>query len=75
MYKESWSCVGDFPREINNPRNVKLVFDVLSFDMPQIKAALLFACGDSLVCETVEDARMAAYGLDTRHQVITGHIY
>ena len=33
--------------------------------------ALLFACGNALVCETVEDARKAAFGLSERHKVRT----
>jgi len=44
-------------REIRQPANVKLVFDVIRYDPPVIKKALLYACGNALVCETVDDAR------------------
>ena len=56
-------------REIRDPRGVKLVVDVIRYDPPCIKKALLFACGNALVCETVEDARKAAFGLSERHKV------
>ncbi|KAK3794036.1 hypothetical protein RRG08_028468 [Elysia crispata] len=49
-------------RDIREPKNVKLVIDVLHYDLPAIKKALLFACGNALVCETVEDARRVAFG-------------
>ena len=58
-----------FNREIREPRNVKLVLDVIRYDPPQIKKALLFACGNALVCETVEDARKVAFGQFERHKV------
>ena len=48
---------------------MKLVVDVIRYDPPNIKKALLFACGSALVCETVEDARKAAFGLKDRHKV------
>ncbi|CAG5126155.1 unnamed protein product, partial [Candidula unifasciata] len=49
-------------RDIRDPKNVKLVIDVIHYDPPVIKKALLFACGNALVCETVEDARRVAFG-------------
>ena len=48
---------------------MKLVVDVIRYDPPCIKKALLFACGNALVCETVEDARKVAFGLSERHKV------
>ena len=48
-------------REIREPKNVKLVVDVIRYDPPCIKKAL--------VCETVEDARKVAFGLHDRHKV------
>ena len=56
-------------REIREPKNVKLVVDVIRYDPPCIKKALLFACGNALVCDTVEDARKVAFGLHDRHKV------
>lgn len=51
-------------RNINDPKNVKLVFDVLKFDPPEIERAVLFATNNALVCETPEDAMKVAYELD-----------
>ena len=50
---------------------MKLVVDVIRYDPPSIKKALIFACGNALVCETVEDARRVAFGLSERHKVGT----
>ena len=48
---------------------MKLVVDVIRCDPACIKKALLFACGNALVCETVEDARRVAFNLSERHKV------
>lgn len=58
-------------REIKEPKNVKLVVDVIRYDPPCIKKALLFACGNALVCETVEDARKVAFNLSERHKAVS----
>ena len=50
---------------------MKLVVDVIRYDPPCIKKALLFACGNALVCESVDDARKVAFGLGERHKVDT----
>ncbi|KAL5014287.1 hypothetical protein ScPMuIL_008557 [Solemya velum] len=57
-------------REIREPKNVKLVIDVIRYDPPVIKKALQFACGNALVCETVEDARRVAFGAHERHKTV-----
>ncbi|KAH8336546.1 hypothetical protein KR074_006753 [Drosophila pseudoananassae] len=51
-------------RNISDPRNVRLVFDVLKFEPPEIERAVLFATGNALVCETPEDAMKVAYEID-----------
>ncbi|KER21776.1 hypothetical protein T265_15014, partial [Opisthorchis viverrini] len=48
-------------REISDPPNVHLVIDVIQCDPIIVKKALTFACGNALVCETVEHARYVAY--------------
>lgn len=58
-------------RDIKEPKNVKLVVDVIRYDPPCIKKALLFACGNALVCETVEDARKVAFSLTERHKSVS----
>jgi len=62
-------CVVWTYSEIKDPKNVKLVVDVIRYDPACIKKALLFACGNALVCETVEDARRVAFNLSERHKV------
>ncbi|KAL8609913.1 hypothetical protein ACOMHN_016388 [Nucella lapillus] len=57
-------------RDIHEPKNVKLVIDVIRYDPPVIKKALLFACGSALVCESVEDARRVAFGGHERHKSV-----
>ena len=42
---------------------------MIRYDPPSIKKALIFACGNALVCESVEDARKVAFGLQERHKV------
>lgn len=51
-------------RNINEPKHVKLVYDVLKFDPPEIERAVLFATNNALVCESPEDAMKVAYELD-----------
>jgi len=55
---------------IRSPADVKLVVDVIRYEPPVIKKALLYACGNALVCNTVEDAREVAYNMETRHKAV-----
>ncbi|XP_067127800.1 structural maintenance of chromosomes protein 1A [Centruroides vittatus] len=50
-------------RNIQQPKNVKLLYDVLQYDPPAIKRAILYATNNALVCETAEDACKVAYEL------------
>ena len=43
-------------RNITSVRGVKLLYDVLNYNPPDIKRAVLFVTNNSLVCETPEDA-------------------
>lgn len=64
-------CLSSFCRNISEPRNVKLVFDVLKFEPPEIERAVLFATNNALVCETPEDAMKVAYEIDrTRYDAL-----
>ncbi|VDP04958.1 unnamed protein product [Soboliphyme baturini] len=56
-------------RQLKEPRNVKLVVDVLQYDPPPIKRALQFVCGNALVCETTEEARRLAFSNTPRYKV------
>ncbi|KAL3313845.1 Structural maintenance of chromosomes protein 1B [Cichlidogyrus casuarinus] len=58
-------------REINDPPNVHLVIDVITCDPPTVKKALQFACGNALVCETVDHARHVAYGAGDRKKTVS----
>ncbi|XP_058060445.1 structural maintenance of chromosomes protein 1A [Anopheles bellator] len=51
-------------RNIEEPRNVKLIYDVLKFNPPEIEPAVLFATNNALVCETPDDAMKVAYEID-----------
>ncbi|XP_035439690.1 structural maintenance of chromosomes protein 1A [Spodoptera frugiperda] len=51
-------------RDIKEPKNVKLLFDVLRYEPPAIHRAVLFVTNNALVCETPEDASRVAYDLD-----------
>ena len=60
-------------REIRDPRNVKLLFDVMKHDpsLPVLQKALLFACGNALVCEDIESARKCAFSLEERQKSVS----
>ncbi|KAK9504798.1 hypothetical protein O3M35_008983 [Rhynocoris fuscipes] len=51
-------------RAIKDPKNTKLLYDILTFSPPDIKQAVLFATNNALVCDTPEDAMRAAYEID-----------
>merc|ERR1719210_983166 len=51
-------------RNITNPRGVKLLYDVLRYDPPEIKKAVLFVTNNALVCENPDDAMKVAYELE-----------
>ncbi|XP_076039544.1 structural maintenance of chromosomes 1 [Oratosquilla oratoria] len=55
-------------RNIKEPRNVKLLYDVLQYDPSEIKRAVLFATNNALVCETPEDASKVAYEMEDGHR-------
>ncbi|XP_014216810.1 structural maintenance of chromosomes protein 1A [Copidosoma floridanum] len=53
-------------RNIQEPKNVKLLYDVLRFSPKDIDRAVLFATNNALVCETPEDANKVAYEMDKK---------
>lgn len=53
-----------FFRNIQSPKGVHLIYDVLRFDPPDIERAVLFATNNALVCESPEDAMKVAYEMD-----------
>ncbi|RZF46730.1 hypothetical protein LSTR_LSTR002593 [Laodelphax striatellus] len=55
-------------RNIKEPRNVKLLYDVLNYSPPEIKRVVLFATNNALVCDTPEDAMKVAYELDGQNR-------
>ncbi|KAJ5071051.1 intein-containing structural maintenance of chromosomes smc family member precursor [Anaeramoeba ignava] len=50
--------------------NAKLIYDVISFD-PSIRLAMQYACGNTLVCDTLKEAREIAFDQKSRHKVVT----
>lgn len=59
MQKDILNFLESF-RELQEPKNVKLVLDVIKYDKQYYKA-LLYACGNALVCDNDDDARRLAY--------------
>ncbi|TGZ53900.1 Collagen alpha-2(I) chain [Temnothorax longispinosus] len=53
-------------RNIKEPKNVKLLYDVLNISSTQISKAVLFVTQNTLVCETIEDARLIAQSDDKK---------
>ena len=51
-------------RAIKDPLNVRLLYDVLQYDPPEIKKAVLFVTNNALVCDTQEDAMKVAYEME-----------
>ena len=49
--------------------SIRLVFDVIKMHNQSIKRALIFACGNSLVCDTSNDARIVSSGEMYKHKV------
>lgn len=63
-------------RAIKDPKNTRLLYDILNFHPPDIKQAVLFATNNALVCDTPEDAMRAAYEIDSnRYDVIINFYY
>ena len=50
--------------------SAKLIIDVIRYDPPQIKKALQYACGNSLVCDTMEEARKLCFSGSERHKAV-----
>lgn len=57
-----------FSRNIKEPKNVKLLYDVLNYSPQEIKRVVLFATNNALVCDTPEDAMKVAYEIDGQNR-------
>ncbi|XP_075230606.1 structural maintenance of chromosomes protein 1A-like [Lycorma delicatula] len=55
-------------RNIKEPKNVKLLYDVLNYSPQEIKRVVLFATNNALVCDTPEDAMKVAYEIDGQNR-------
>uniref|UniRef100_F1KQG1 Structural maintenance of chromosomes protein n=1 Tax=Ascaris suum TaxID=6253 RepID=F1KQG1_ASCSU len=49
-------------RQLTEPQGVKVVFDVVQCLNPDARKAVQFACGNTLLCESADDARKLAFG-------------
>ncbi|XP_066920208.1 structural maintenance of chromosomes protein 1A-like [Clytia hemisphaerica] len=49
----------------------KLVVDVIKYDPAAIKKALVFACGNALVCDTTDEARRLAFNGHERKKTVS----
>ncbi|XP_065668984.1 structural maintenance of chromosomes protein 1A isoform X2 [Hydra vulgaris] len=56
-------------REIGG--SAKLVIDIIKYDPSCIKKALQFSCGNSLVCDTAEEARQVAFRGSERRRTVS----
>lgn len=61
-------------RNIKEPKNVRLLFDVLQYQPLEIKRAVLFATNNALVCDTPEDAMKVAYEIEPHHRYDVRHL-
>ncbi|KAF3420483.1 hypothetical protein E2986_06121 [Frieseomelitta varia] len=62
-------------RGITNPKNVKLLYDVLNFEHREINNVILFVTKNTLVCETSEDAIILADEMEPTKINSTIHMY
>lgn len=60
MYNITYNIV-IYYSAIEEPQNVKLLYDVLNISSSHINNAVLFVTKNTLVCETNEHAKMLAY--------------
>jgi len=51
-------------RNIREPANVHLLYDILDFKPKEIEQAVKFCTNNALVCESQEDANRVAYDLE-----------
>lgn len=53
--------------------NAKMLMDVVQVNgghgAPELRKVLQFVCGNTLVCDTIGEARGVAYGRQERHKV------
>ncbi|XP_028048496.1 structural maintenance of chromosomes protein 1A [Monomorium pharaonis] len=59
-------CLKEQLRAVKEPKNVKLLYDVLDISLSEISKAILFVTKNTLVCDNAEDARKIAYELDDK---------
>lgn len=53
-----------YNRNIRDPSNVHLLYDILDFKPKEIHKAVLFSTNNALVCESQDDANRVAYDLE-----------
>lgn len=53
---------------IKGPKNIKLLYDLLNISSTEINKAVLFVTKNTLVCETIEDARIIAHETGAKHK-------
>eukprot|EP00111_Clytia_hemisphaerica_P021741 TCONS_00063932-protein len=61
--------INDQLRQIGG--TAKLVVDVIKYDPAAIKKALVFACGNALVCDTTDEARRLAFNGHERKKTVS----
>ena len=60
-------------RDIKDPPNVKLAYDLIEFS-PEIDSAIRFVTQNMLICETMKDAEQLSASRETKSGRTLGHI-
>ncbi|CAG9311751.1 unnamed protein product [Blepharisma stoltei] len=68
--KQQWEQRARAPFESPDARALRL-FDIIKFDDINLEAAFYYAMSDTLVTETMDDARRIAFGGQKRYRVVT----
>lgn len=67
------SKVSPLNERLREVPNAKMLIDVVqvngSLGAPQLRKVLQFVCGNTLVCDTIRDARSIAFDGQERHKV------
>uniref|UniRef100_UPI00358FC219 structural maintenance of chromosomes protein 1A-like n=1 Tax=Myxine glutinosa TaxID=7769 RepID=UPI00358FC219 len=58
-------------KRLRDIQGAKLVFDVIRFNPPKIRQAVLFACGNTLLCDTTESAKHFAFNSTDRMRAVS----
>lgn len=71
------SKVSPLNERLREVPNAKMLMDVVQVNgghgAPQLRKVLQFVCGNTLVCDTIREARSVAFDMQERHKVTRLH--